>query len=133
MNDVNSHELEQKLWRLARHKAAAYASRSEMAAVAITSSVARRMVWEGSDIDLWGFVRTGEEDFEDGLEEGVYWEIDIKPLSWLEVKIDEQTWLRPPALREDEVMLGGIGELAADDMTSIGPDWLMLPMQDRIR
>ena len=43
------------------------------------------------------------------------------------VKEDEE------ALREDEVMLGGIGEMAADDMTSIGPDWLMLPMQDRIR
>ncbi len=86
-----------RLQELAVDKANEYARRPGTVAVAITGSIARGMVWAGSDIDLWVFV-DGPEAFEDGLASGVYWEADIRPASWLEQETGEGTWQQPPAL-----------------------------------
>jgi len=108
MNSAAPPEYQERLLALARRKAAEFAARPELAAVALTSSVARGMTWAGSDVDLWGFAhpiagRDAEDGFEDGAEDGIYWEIDIKPLSWLPAEIGERAWLDPPALTDDEV------------------------------
>ncbi len=84
---------------LALAKAQEVAARAGMVAVAITGSVARGTVWEGSDIDLWAFA-DGPEAFEDGVISGVYWEVDIRPASWLDLPTGGEQWLRPPALGE---------------------------------
>ena len=81
---------------LALQRAQDYIGRPGTVAVAITGSVARGTVWEGSDIDLWVFVE-GPEAFEDGLLEGVYWEANIRPAAWLE-GVDPAHWLEPPPL-----------------------------------
>jgi hypothetical protein len=96
--DVHAEKLRQLAW----HQAQQFSRRQEIAAVAITGSVARGQTWEGSDVDLWGFSHKHEDGFEDGIVDGVYWEIDIKPLSWLRVDIDEQTWLHPPPLTDND-------------------------------
>jgi hypothetical protein len=95
MNDELQTRTE-RLLRLAREKAHEYAQRPGMMAIAITGSLARGTAWEGSDVDLWGFTDGDEEGFEDSMVDGLYWEIDLEPVSWLEVKDDD--WLRPPAL-----------------------------------
>jgi hypothetical protein len=95
MNDELQTRTE-RLLRLAREKAHEYAQRPGVMAIAITGSLARGTAWEGSDVDLWGFTEGDEEGFEDGMVDGLYWEIDLKPVSWLEV--DDDDWLRPPAI-----------------------------------
>ena len=95
------------LRQLARQKAQEYAQRDDLIAVAITGSVARGTTWAGSDVDLWAFTRHDDPDFEDGVENDLYWEIDIKPLAWLETAPD--VWLRPPALENND----GISPLEA--------------------
>lgn len=93
MNDTTG------LWKIATAKADEYAGRADVVAVAVTGSVARGKIWHGSDVDLWAFTAQdpGEEDFFDGMAGETYWEIDLKPVSWLtETTADE--WLIPPPL-----------------------------------
>ncbi|MDX1664441.1 MAG: nucleotidyltransferase domain-containing protein [Candidatus Promineifilaceae bacterium] len=95
-----------RLRRLAQAKAAHFAERDDLAAVAITGSVARGRLWAGSDVDLWAFSKSGEEAFHDGVEEGIYWEIDIAPLSSLEIPIGPETGLHPPRVTDqDEISM----------------------------
>ncbi len=84
---------------LALAKGQEIARRPDIVAVAITGSIARGTVWEGSDIDLWAFAE-GPEAFEDGLMAGVYWEVDIRPASCLELPVSDERWLRPPRAGE---------------------------------
>ena len=72
-----------------------------MVALAITGSLARGTPWAGSDVDLWGFTESSDEAFEDGMVDDLYWEIDLRHVSWLDVDADD--WLRPPALEADSI------------------------------
>ncbi len=89
------------LEHLAAQQAAAFAKRGDLSACALTGSLARGMTWHGSDLDFWGFWTHTEEDFEDGTLEGVYWEIDIKPLAWLHGWTAER-FLQPPPFSAEE-------------------------------
>ena len=101
-----SDALRDRLERLARRRAAHFAGRDDLAAVAITGSVARGRIWAGSDVDLWAFSRSGEQAFHDGVEDGIYWEIDIAPLSSLEIPIGPETGLHPPRVTDqDEISM----------------------------
>lgn len=87
------------LWKLATAKADEYAGRADVVGVAITGSVARGHSWHGSDVDLWAFTAQdpGKDSFFDGVEGETYWEIDLKPVSWLTESAAED-WLTPPSL-----------------------------------
>ncbi len=98
-----SHPIE-LLEKIALDKAKSYAERPNMVAVAITGSIGRGMTWEGSDVDLWVYC-DGDRAFEDGWEQGVYWEADIESATLLDIQIDDHTWLRPHPLNGDEVSL----------------------------
>lgn len=94
-----------KLQALAYKKAEEYINMEDTIAVAITGSIARNMIWEGSDIDIWVF-RVGDEDFVDGVIEGVYWEVDIKSSKMLDIHVDSDTWLKPlPLNKSSETLL----------------------------
>jgi hypothetical protein len=73
-------------------------------ALALTGSLPRGTVWEGSDLDFWGFSSSGEGDFRDGVEDGIYWEIDIAPAAMLQIAIDDETWLNPPAFHDGDTV-----------------------------
>ena len=101
---------------LAQQKASDYAARDDLAAVAITGSLARGWnqaaggTWAGSDVDLWAFAYDENADaFYDGVEETtagtLYWEIDIAPLYQLQRDLDAETWLSPPGLVDDPITL----------------------------
>ncbi len=126
-----------QLESLALQRAQDYIGRPGTVAVAITGSIARNTIWEGSDIDLWVF-HEGPEAFEDGLIEGIYWEADIRPAAWLEAPEPER-WLAPPSLhgRADgifealwgcRVLFDPTGRLAALQQAIDGhvadPEWL---------
>lgn len=69
-----------RLEALARTKHAEFAARPELRACALTGSLPRGMVWDGSDLDFHGYWEHDDDDFEDGVSDGIYWEIDIEPL-----------------------------------------------------
>ncbi|GIK66611.1 MAG: hypothetical protein BroJett018_44050 [Chloroflexota bacterium] len=92
------------LEKIAINKAQSYAERPDTVAVAITGSIGRGMTWEGSDVDLWVY-RNGERAFEDGWEQGIYWEADIESATLLDIQMDDHTWLRPHTLEGDEISL----------------------------
>ncbi|MBI5930034.1 MAG: hypothetical protein HY862_12040 [Chloroflexi bacterium] len=94
------------LEKIALDKAKTYVERPDTVAVAITGSIGRGMMWEGSDVDLWVY-RKGKRAFEDGwdLTHGIYWEADIESAELLDIQIDNYTWLRPHALYGDEIGL----------------------------
>ncbi len=82
-------------------KASEYTGREGVIGVAITGSVARDWLWAGSDVDLY-VVREGETGFEDGVCEGIYWEVDLKPSSYLDVDLSDRRWTEPLPLFEGE-------------------------------
>lgn len=91
---------------LARRKQADFLQRGDLIALALTGSLPRRLVWEGSDLDFWGFSTSEDDEFLDGVIDDLYWEIDIAPASVLDLDIDTETWLNPPHYRSgDEVGL----------------------------
>ncbi len=92
------------LEKIALDKAKIYAAHPDTVAVAITGSIGRGMTWAGSDVDLWVY-RNGERAFEDGWEQGIYWEADIESARLLDIQIDDHTWLRPHTLDGDEISL----------------------------
>lgn len=98
-----SHPIE-LLEKIALDKAKSYAELPNTVAVAITGSIGRGMTWEGSDVDLWVY-RNGDPDFEDGWKQGIYWEADIESATFLDIQIDDHTWLRPHPLNGNEVSL----------------------------
>ncbi len=93
--------IEQRLQALMAHKHAEFASRSELSACALTGSVARGRVWDGSDLDFWAFWEQDDDEFEDGMVDGVYWEVDIQPLDWLRNWTVDRS-IEPPPFNEDE-------------------------------
>lgn len=90
----------ESLENLAQRKTARFAERGDIVALALTGSLARGMLWEGSDLDFWGFRLDPEEDFEDGVEDGIYWEIDLRPLKW--INTDAEAFFTPPPLIGDD-------------------------------
>lgn len=84
-----------RLEALARQKHAEFAARPELAACALTGSLPRGRVWAGSDLDFHGYWAQDEDEFEDGVEDGIYWEIDIDPLDALTVDADELVQVPP--------------------------------------
>ena len=96
---MHERTLKQRLWALATRKQAEWEARPDLVACAMTGSLARGTVWPGSDLDFNGFWMSDEDDFEDGVEEGIYWEIDVRPLNWLQ--IDADALLRPPVFGPD--------------------------------
>lgn len=92
----------QSLRTLAERKQRDLLQDKSLIALALTGSLPRGTVWEGSDLDFWGFSADGEEDFRDGVEDGIYWEIDIAPAAALEIAIDDETWLNPPAFHDGD-------------------------------
>lgn len=93
--------IEKRLKALMQQKAADFAQREEIRAVALTGSLARGRVWEGSDLDFWGFWNRDDDAFEDGVTDGIYWEIDIQPLDWLR-GWDEARLSQPPPFDQQE-------------------------------
>lgn len=91
---------EARITALMERKAAEFAARPDMASCALTGSLARGMLWEGSDLDFWGF-REGKGGFEDGVEDDIYWEIDVETLSWLR-GWNEARFLQPPRFCGEE-------------------------------
>jgi hypothetical protein len=91
----------ERLLKLAHEKTREYAARPGVVAVAITGSLARGTTWAGSDVDLWGFMEGGDDAFEDGMVDDLYWEIDLRPVSWLDVNAND--WLRPPSLDDESI------------------------------
>ncbi|MCU0499024.1 MAG: hypothetical protein MUF87_16860 [Anaerolineae bacterium] len=91
----------ERLQSLAQRKAAEFAARPELIACALTGSLPRGRVWAGSDLDFYGFWHDEDDDFEDGVEDGIYWEINLEPLSFLE-SIDPIALLQPPPFSPDE-------------------------------
>lgn len=99
--DFEMTTVEARISALMRQKVADFAQREEIRAVALTGSLARGRVWEGSDLDFWGFWDKDEDAFEDGMADGIYWEIDIQPLDWLR-GWDEQRFIQPPLFDQEE-------------------------------
>lgn len=96
----------QSLRALAQRKQRDLLQDDSLIALALTGSLPRGAVWEGSDLDFWGFASNGEGGFRDSVEDGIYWEIDIAPAAALEIAIDDETWLNPPAFHgEDTISL----------------------------
>jgi hypothetical protein len=91
-----------ELTTLAQQKARDFVQQPHLAALTLTGSLPRGMVWEGSDLDMWGFSNNATSGFEDGVISGIYWEIDIVPLEWLRQSVDRDALLRPPSLVNDE-------------------------------
>lgn len=81
--------LTERLEVLARKKHAEFAARPELVACALTGSLPRGRVWPGSDLDFHGYWAQAEDEFEDGVEDGIYWEINIDPLDALTVEAVE--------------------------------------------
>jgi len=94
----------QALESLATRKSRELLEDYPIVALALTGSLARDTAWVGSDLDFWGFADDAETDFMDGVEDGIYWEIDIAPAEALDLEIKRDTWLNPPAFRDDEVV-----------------------------
>jgi predicted nucleotidyltransferase len=92
------------LVKLAEEKVQGYIKNEKTVAVAVTGSIARNMTWEGSDIDIYVF-RDGPDDFEDGIIEGVYWEVDFKSSELLNMDITYNTWLKPLSLNKSSERL----------------------------
>lgn len=86
--------------KLAQTKQAEFAARGTLLACALTGSLPRGRVWAGSDLDFWGFWESPDEAFEDGVEDGIYWEINTAPIDWLS-SIDERASLQPPEFSPD--------------------------------
>lgn len=95
--------MEQRLNVLMAQKVADFRQNSAIKALALTGSLARGMTWAASDLDFWGFLDGDEDDFDDDVTDGIYWEIDLKPLAWLDVPLDAAAWLTPPPLQGDNV------------------------------
>lgn len=93
--------VEQRLHNLIALKRAEFEARPDLSACALTGSVARGRVWDGSDLDFWAFWEQHEDDFEDGAVDGIYWEVDIQPLDWLRRWTAEQS-IQPPPFSADE-------------------------------
>ena len=93
--------IEARLTAVLEMKSSEFAGREDLVACALTGSLARGRVWEGSDLDFWGFWAKAEDGFEDGLVDSIYWEVDLQPLSWLP-HWDEQRLLQPPEFSPDE-------------------------------
>lgn len=128
-----------QLNKLAEQKAQEYLQHDDLVALTITGSLARGMIWEGSDLDLWGFTQDGEDAFADGTVNDIYWEIDLKPVAWLQQQNNPAQWLYPPRLEQDEITPveafwgcrivvdrhGALTEIkAAIDMCVQDQDWL---------
>lgn len=88
--------LTDRLHALANRKHAEFAVRPDLLACALTGSLARGRVWAGSDLDFSGFHDKPVEGFEDGVEDGIYWEIDVRPLAWLD-GLSAEALIQPPA------------------------------------
>jgi hypothetical protein len=93
--------IETRLKTLMQQKVADFTRREEILACALTGSLARGRVWEGSDLDFWGFWDKYDDAFEDGMVDGIYWEIDIQPLDWLR-GWDYKRLSYPPPFTSDE-------------------------------
>jgi hypothetical protein len=93
--------VEQRLQKLVVQKHAAFAARPDLVACALTGSVARDRVWDGSDLDFWAFWDQPDGEFEDGMIDGIYWEVDIQALDWLRNWDAEQS-VQPPRFSADE-------------------------------
>ena len=93
--------MEARLQTLMQKKVADFAQREEIRAVALTGSLARGRVWAGSDLDFWGFWGKGDDAFEDGMADSIYWEIDIESLDWLH-GWDAQRFIQPPPFDQEE-------------------------------
>ncbi len=78
-----------RLETLARLKHIEFAARPELTACALTGSLPRGRVWPGSDLDFHAYWAQEDDEFEDGVEDGIYWEIDIDSLEALEVDADD--------------------------------------------
>lgn len=91
----------ERLQDLAHRKSAEFAARSDLIACALTGSLPRGRVWAGSDLDFYGFWHDSEDDFEDGVTDGIYWEINLEPLTWL-ASIDAVGLLQPPPFSNEE-------------------------------
>lgn len=94
-------QLVDRLEALARAKHTEFAACAELVACALTGSLPRGRVWAGSDLDFYGFWMRDDSDFEDGVADGVYWEINVEPLRRL-YAIDEATLIQPPEFSPDE-------------------------------
>ncbi|MBK8025576.1 MAG: hypothetical protein IPK19_30330 [Chloroflexi bacterium] len=92
--------MSERLEALARKKGAQFAAREDLLACALTGSLPRGRVWAGSDLDFYGFWGQDDDDFEDGVEDGIYWEIDMMPLSLLD-DVDGETLAQAPAFGPD--------------------------------
>ena len=84
-----THPLTERLEALAGKKHAEFAARPDLSACALTGSLPRGMVWDGSDLDFHGYWDQDDDDFIDGTDDGIYWEIDIEPLDGLTVDAAE--------------------------------------------
>ncbi|MFN8377838.1 MAG: hypothetical protein U0452_04130 [Anaerolineae bacterium] len=80
---------------LARRKHAQFAARPELLACALTGSLARGRVWAGSDLDFIGIQAGPDDAFEDGVEDEIYWEMDVLPLDWLD-GLSAEALIHPP-------------------------------------
>ena len=85
-----------RLHALANRKHAQFATRPDLVACALTGSLARGRGWAGSDLDFSGFHAGPEDEFEDGVEDGIYWELDVRPLAWLD-GLTADGLIQPPA------------------------------------
>lgn len=94
-------ELVERLEKLAEKKHTEFAARPELIACAVTGSLPRGRVWAGSDLDFYGFWAKDDDDFEDGVEDDIYWEINIEPVTWLH-DIDETKLIEAPPFSPDE-------------------------------
>src|SRR5690606_36457090 len=93
--------IEKRLKARMQQPAADLDQRDVVCAMALTGSLARGRVWEGSDLDFWGFWDKDDDVFEDGMTDGIYWEIDIQPLEWLR-GWDEARLSQPPDFDREE-------------------------------
>jgi hypothetical protein len=91
---------EDRLWALARLKAAEFAARDDLLACALTGSLARGRVWAGSDLDFVAIHAGPDDTFEDGMAGDIYWEVDVLPLDWLDA-LDADALLQPPPFGPD--------------------------------
>ena len=87
--------LGQALEQRARKLVDRYVRDPETVAIAITGSLARGTTWQGSDVDVWVF-RDGPSGFVDGVDDGIYWEVDLRPAHMLDLPDDpDEAWLEP--------------------------------------